>query len=49
MMQEKFLPAMGEPGEYTLELAAQGQDQTSLLAAQIGDNSGEKCMGSEPP
>ena len=52
-MQEKFLPAMGvgeggEPGEQTLGLAAQGQDQTSVLATQVGDNPEEKSHHGVP-
>lgn len=43
VMQEKFLPVTGmggggEPREQTLGLTAQGQDQTSILAAHVGDN-----------
>lgn len=49
MMQEKFPPAMGvgageEPGKQTLWLAAQEQDQTNILAIQVGDDP-EKNMG----
>lgn len=42
VMQETFLPVTGmgggEPREQTLGLTAQGQDQTSILAAHVGDN-----------
>lgn len=53
MMQEKFLPATGvgegaEPGEQTLGLAARGQDQTSILATQVGDNPEEKSHHGVP-
>lgn len=48
-MQEKFLPATvgagEEPGKQTLWLAAQEQDQTSILAGQGSDDPGN--MGSE--